>query len=108
MSEITLGQIESLLVWIGGFIGAVSVIVVAVKKAVSTGLKPIMDKIDKVDKNATMNYLVARMDEIDKGHKLEGVPRKRFMDEYQHYTEDLKGNTYIKEDYERLKREGKI
>lgn len=108
MSEITLGQIEALFVWIGGFIGATSVIVVAVKKAINAGFKPVNDKIDRVDKNATMNYLVEVMDKVDKGHKLEGVARKRFFDEYEHYTEDLDGNTYVKEEYDRLKKEGKL
>ena len=108
MSEITLGQIEALFVWIGGFIGATSVIVVAVKKAIEAGFKPVNDKIDRVDKNSTMNYLVEVMDKVDKGGKLEGVARKRFFDEYEHYTEDLDGNTYVKEEYERLKKEGKL
>ena len=108
MSNITLGQIEAFFLWIGGFIGATSVVVVAVKKAIEAGFKPVNDKIDKVDKNATMNYLVARMDEIDHGQKLEGVPRKRFLEEYEHYTKDLGGNTYIHEEYERLKKEGKL
>ena len=108
MSEITLGQIQNWMVWIIGFIGATITIVKAVRKAIETGFKPVNDKIDKVDKNATMNYLVARMDEIDHGQKLEGVPRKRFLEEYEHYTKDLGGNTYIHEEYERLKKEGKL
>lgn len=108
MSEITLGQIESILLWLTGFGGGIAIIVKAVKKAIASGFKPISDKIDKVDKNATMNYLVAQMDSIDKGLKLEGVARKRFFDEYEHYTEDLDGNTYVKEEYERLKKEGKL
>ena len=108
MSNITLGQIEAFFLWIGGFIGATSVVVVAVKKAIEAGFKPVSDKIDKVDKNATMNYLVDKLSDIDKGQTLEGVARKRFFDEYQHYTEDLNGNTYIKEEYNRLKKEGKL
>ena len=108
MNNITLGQIQNFMLWITGFVGAVVVIVKAVQKAIEQGFKPINDKIDKVDKNATMNYIVARMDDIDKGTKLDGVSRKRFFEEYQHYTDDLKGNTYIHEEYERLKKEGKL
>ena len=108
MGEITLAQIENLMIWAIGFGGATITIVKAVKKAIDAGFKPVNDKIDKVDKNATMNYLVARMDEIDKGEKLAGVPRKRFLEEYEHYTKDLNGNTYVKEEYERLKKEGKL
>ena len=108
MSDITLGQIEAFIVWIGGFIGATSVIVVAVKKAIEKGFKPVNDKIERVDRNSTMNYLVDKMTEIDKGEKLDGVSRKRFIDQYEHYTKDLEGNTYIKEEYDRLKKEGKL
>lgn len=108
MNEITLGQIESILLWLTGFGGGIAIIVKAVKKAIEAGFKPVNDKIDRVDKNATMNYLVEVMDKVDNGHKLEGVARKRFFDEYEHYTEDLDGNTYVKEEYDRLKKEGKL
>lgn len=108
MNEITLGQLNNLLIWIIGFCGAIITIVTAVKKAITAGFKPISDKIDKVDKDATMNYLTDKMDEIDKCQKLEGVSRKRFFEQYEHYTGDLKGNTYIHEEYERLKKEGKL
>lgn len=108
MNDITLGQIQNFMVWITGFVGAVFVIVKAVQKAIEKGFKPVNDKIDRVDKNSTMNYLVEVMDKVDKGHKLEGVARKRFFDEYEHYTEDLDGNTYVKEEYDRLKKEEKI
>lgn len=60
------------------------------------------EKLDRVDKNATMNYLVARMDEIDKGNKLDGVARKRFIDELEHYVNDLDGNSYILDEAQRL------
>lgn len=108
MDNITIGQLRDLALWLIGFCGATATIVTAVKKAIAKGFEPIDKKIEKVDKNATMNYLVARLDEIDKGTKLDGVSKKRFYEEYEHYTKDLKGNTYIHEEFERLKREGKI
>ena len=60
------------------------------------------EKLDKVDKNATMNYLVARMDEIEKGTELDGVARKRFIDELEHYINDLGGNSYILDEAQRF------
>ena len=108
MGEITLNQIWSAMQWVIGFAGSAIAIVVAVKKAISEGFKPIDEKITKVDKNATMNYIVARLDEIDKGNKLDGVSKKRFYEEYEHYVKDLKGNTYIHDEFERLKKEGKL
>ena len=89
-------------------VGATITIVKSVQKVIKSAFEPIETKIDKVDKNATMNYIVARMDEIDKGNKLDGVAKMRFVEQYEHYTKDLKGNTYIHDEYERLKREGKL
>lgn len=108
MDNITLGQISNITLWVIGFAGATATIVKAVKKAIESGFKPINEKIEEVDKNATMNYLVDKMDEIDKGFKIEGVSKKRFVDQYEHYTKELKGNTYIHDEYERLKKEGKL
>ena len=108
MDNITLGQVYSLMAWGIGLVGATITIVKSVQKVIKSAFEPIESKIDKVDKNATMNYIVARMDEIDKGNKLDGVAKMRFVEQYEHYTKDLKGNTYIHDEYERLKREGKL
>lgn len=108
MENITIGQIGAILAYISVLGGSVAYVSKIVTKAVEKALKPLNDKIDKVDKNATMNYLVARLDEIEKGEKLEGVAKKRFIDELEHYTNDLKGNSYIHEEVERLKKEGKM
>ena len=97
-----------MMAWGIGLVGATITIVKSVQKVIKSAFEPIETKIDKVDKNATMNYIVARMDEIDKGTKLDGVAKMRFVEQYEHYTKDLKGNTYIHDEYERLKREGKL
>ena len=108
MEEITLGQVKDWVVWITAFGGGLAIIVKAIKSTIANSFKPLEDKIDKVDKNATMNYLVRCMEDIEHGEKIDGVLRKRFIDQYEHYTKDLKGNTYIVEEYERLKKEGKL
>lgn len=108
MEEITLGQIQNIVVFITAFGGGLWAIIKAIKTTIEKGLKPINDKIDRVDKNATMNYLVSRINDIDNGEVLEGVAKKRFYDEYQHYKDDLKGNSYVQKEVERLEREGKI
>ena len=108
ISEITLGQLQNWALWAIGFVGATMTIIKAISKVIEKGFEPINNKIDSVDKNATMNYIVARLDDIDKGTKLDGVARMRFYEEYEHYTKDLKGNTYIHDEFERLKKEGKL
>ena len=108
MSEITLGQLQNLMLWAIGFVGAIITMVKAVKVAVEKGYQPILERIDKVDKNGTMNYIVSQLDSIEKGEKLDGVARKRLYEQYEHYTADLKGNTYIHDEFERLKKDGKL
>ena len=77
-------------------------------KAINDRLDEANKKLEKTDKNATMNYLVRCMDDMDKHEKLEGASRRRFLEQYEHYTNDLGGNSYIKEEFERLKKEGKF
>lgn len=108
MGELTLNQLRDFMLWLIAFVTAVFTIIKGVNAGVEKALKPINDKVDRVDKNATMNYLVARIDDIDEGKKIDGVNRKRFFEEYEHYTKDLQGNSYIKEEVERLKREKKL
>lgn len=108
MEDITLGQIKDLVLWFTAFGGGIAIIVKTIKSAIAKGFQPIEIKIDKVDKNATMNYLVRCMEDIDKGNQLDGVSRKRFYEQLEHYEKDLKGNSYIHEEVERLKREKKL
>lgn len=108
MDNITLGQIQSVFVWLIGFGGATLTIIKSVKKAITKAFEPIEKKIDKVDMNATKNYLVARIDDLDNGKKLDGVSRERFYEEIEHYQKDLKGNSYILAEIKRLEKEGKL
>lgn len=115
MENISLGQLQAVMLFILSLGGSVFALYKALLKGVDKLLKPTNDKIDelskkidKTDKNATMNYLVRCMDDLDRNIKLDGASRMRFMEQYEHYTNDLKGNTYIHEEYERLKKEGKL
>lgn len=108
MQDLTIGQISTFLAYVAALGGSCAVIVKGVSKAVEKALKPLNDKIDKVDLNATKNFLVARLDDIDNGQVLEGVNKERFYEQLKHYTDDLKGNSYILAEVEKQKREGKL
>lgn len=119
MENITLGQISGALIFCIGLIGAVCTIIHYFKKILDNAFKPTNDKIDnleknlsqkidKVDKNATMNYIVRCFHDIDNGRPLDSASKMRLKDQYQHYINELKGNTYIHDEYERLKGEGKL
>lgn len=118
MENITLGQIAIVLAFIAALIVSIKTIGGTVSKAVKKGLetemKPINDKLDNLDKriaevdmNATKNFLVARLDEIEQGKPLQGIEEERFWEQYQHYT-NLGGNTYIQHKVEQLEQDGKL
>ena len=108
MENITIGQISIGLAFVVGLFTSVKYIAKEISNAVERSFKPIYEKIDKVDKNATMNYLIRCMQDYDNGAKENSASRRRFLEQYEHYTKDLCGNSYITQEYERLKKEGKF
>ena len=107
MENITIGQINGFLVYIVGLIGILTTVYKTAKSGIDKGLKPINDKIDKVDINATKNYLVARISEIKAGKELDDIAKERFVEQYDHYIQ-LGGNSYIKLEVEKLKQDNKL
>lgn len=108
LENITLGHIATGLVFILGIWGSVEAIGKKVSKVFEKQLKPINQRLDKIDKNSTMNFLVRCFGDIDKGEKLDEATKLRMFEQYGYYINELKGNTYIHDTYERLKKEGKI
>lgn len=107
MENITLGQINGFLVYIVGLIGVITTVYKTVKTGIDKGFKPLNDKIDKVDMNATKNFLVARISEIKAGAELDDISKERFIEQYDHY-KSMGGNSYIKLEVEKLQKENKI
>lgn len=118
MENITLGQIAIVLAFIAALIVSIktigSTVSKAVKKGLETEMKPINDKLDKldtkidnVDLNATKNFLVARLDEIEQGKPLQGIEEERFWEQYEHY-QAKGGNSYIAHKIEQLQEQGKL
>ena len=119
MENITIGQVAAaiaFLVALGvGFKTIKSWTVAAIKAAVkeelgqlSVEIKELHTELKKEDKEKTKNFLVARLNEIEKGEPWSDVERQRFFEQYDHYTNDLNGNTYIKTAVKKYEDEGKI
>ena len=115
MENITIGQVGVGIGFLVASITGVKYLIAEIKKALESALKPTNDKIDKldnkidkVDKNATMNYIVRCFNDIDNDCPLDSASKMRLKEQYEHYITDLKGNTYIHDEYERLKKEGKL
>ena len=74
----------------------------AVDKKFKEVLEPIHDKLDvvntdikKLDKNQCMNYLVEFIEDSKNGIPKDDIQKKRASEVFDHYTEDLHGNSYI-------------
>lgn len=119
MESITLGQIAAG----GGFLVALVLAyrqlktwtVEAIKSTIKDELGDLKDSIKglkaelkKEDKEKTKNFIVARLSEIERGQEWSDIERQRFYEQYDHYTQDLNGNTYIKTAVEQYEKEGKI
>lgn len=79
------------------------------------GLEPINNKLDVLDKkidgvdlDACKNYLVKMMREVEQGEvKVNENEIERMYEVYDRYKE-LGGNSYIKEKFEELQKDGKL
>lgn len=119
MENITLGQAAG---WLA-FIVALGISYTQIKKWTIAGIKAaiqeelgslkkdiqgLSSEIKKEDKEKTKNFLVARLAEIERGETWSDIERQRFYEQFDHYTKDLNGNTYIKTAVDRYESEGKI
>ena len=116
IENITLGQILTALTFIGLFIGSIITIIKYFKNVIDKILKPTTDeinnlnltlkkemtqlkeevneKLDSIDENQCKNYIVRSLADIERGIDLDEVEIKRLYDAYDHYCNDLKGNSY--------------
>ncbi len=100
MKELTITNFEQLLATIVSIIISLGFIYAKIKLWIETMTK-------QMDKQQTMDFLVLEFARADR-HELTQVEKLRIKERYDHYTnkpEDggLGGNSYIKEEYERLK-----
>lgn len=92
MSEITLGQIQNVLLFITGFGGAVAIIIRAIKKIIGSALQPITNKIDNLEKKITElkeddkkngDMIYQMLDHMASNNNSGGM--KKALDEYNSY-----------------------
>ena len=102
METITLGQIASTLAWIVAFAGSIIAIIVALKKVIEKQLSPLNHKIEKLDINQCRNYLVEFLADVENGIKKDEAQVKRACEVYDHYKQDLNGNSYIGDKWNKL------
>lgn len=118
MEGITIGQIAVAVALLAGLISGGGIIAKAISKGLKKGiraeLEPLEKKVDKlssrieaVDMQATKNYLVSFLSDLETGAEQSEIETARFWEQWQHY-EGIGGNSYIKRKVEQLEHDGKL
>lgn len=118
MEALTVGQIAAAIALIAALISGLAIINSHLKKwlramlreefdGIKTDIKDLDAKIDRADLESCKNYLVASISDLKRGQAFNEVEKLRFKEELEHY-KSKGGNSYIKDEVERLKTEGKL
>ena len=91
----------------GGFKIAVKTAVDENFEAINATISSINTRLDKVDMESCKNFLVRCLADIEKGQGLTAAERMRFKEQYDYYLAHG-GNTYIKDEVDKYKAEGKL
>lgn len=124
MENITLGQAFNAIKFIVEFVGILISVIFAVRKTLNKQLEPLNEKIDDVNKtvnkkidevkteihskidtldmNDCKNFLVRFLADVERGQPIDEVEIKRAHDVYDHYKDDLGGNSYIADKWNKL------
>ena len=118
MENISLGQIASIITLLSIFVGAITGLIAFVKSFVSKILKPLDQKIETLQNVSSKNrnsielemikmFLVNFINDIEQGTYKSQIQTKNAYELYDRY-QQLGGNSYIHDSFEKLIKEGKI
>lgn len=119
VKNVTLLDISVIVLFIVGLIRGVQELKKSIKefleklladqfKGVNSKLTEMQTTMTSLDVQSCKNFLVRYLADIERGNFIYDSERQRFWEEYDHYIDDLHGNSYIKEWVARLKEEGKL
>ncbi len=94
-------DIIDLTIKISSLLTAIGIIITTINKIITKLFKKINNKIYQLEKNQCENFLVNFLAELEKG-KVSDCQSKRAHEIYDHYINDLNGNSFIKERWEEL------
>ena len=118
MENISLGQIASMITLISILIGAITGLIAFVKSFVTKVLTPLDQKIDHLQKTSSLNrnnielelikmFLVNFINDVEHGTYKSDIQKKNAYELYDRY-QNLGGNSYIHDSWEKLIQEKKI
>lgn len=100
--KITVEQIGLFLSFLVALISSIDFLTKRVKKQLSSISNPINNSIRELDISQCKNFLVNFLSELETEKKLDKLKIARAYEIYDHYTNDLKQNSYIHERWEEL------
>lgn len=119
MENVTLGEVNTIILFLGGFIGALIVLITYLKKVLRTALKEDFESIkteitslkkdiNEIGISDCKNFLINCFAKIEAGQELDETEKERYSECYDLYTNKYHKNSYIHSKHEKLVREGKI
>lgn len=119
IQNLTMEQFSIIILFVGGLIGGIKYLKKELRDALTEMLKDqfkeVNDKLDtmqgslkKVDTQTCKNFLVIFLANVERGLDVYDDEKRRFWEEYDHYVDELKENSYIKEWTHKLTEEGKL
>ena len=91
-------NIVDLVIEFSSLLTAVGIIIININKI----FKNTTTKINELEKNQCENFLVDFLAKIEKKEEITDCQKNRAYEVYDHYINDLKGNSFIKDKWERL------
>ncbi len=118
MENISLGQIAGVITLLSVFISAIAGLIAFFKSFMAKILKPIDQKIERLEKVSTANrnnielelikmFLVNFINDTENGNIKTPIQKQNAFELYDRYL-NLGGNSYVHDRWEKLLKEGKI
>lgn len=105
--KITIEEIGMLLTFLVSFITAIEFLLSKLRKQVNKMLNPINDNIKYLDISQCKNFLVNYLSDLENNNIISEAEKQRAYEIYDHYTNDLKQNSYIHNKWESLMEDNK-
>ena len=95
-------NIIDLTIKIASFLTAIGIMIAAINKFINKNLKKINNKIYGLEKNECKNFLVNFLTKLEKKEEIYECQKLRAYELYNHYINDLDGNSFIKDRLEKM------
>jgi hypothetical protein len=103
-------SLMDLIIYLASFLGAVgaisAIVTKIIKKMISSEFQSLNRQIRKLDVKECRLFLIDFLVDIEAGVEKNEVQWKFAHDVYDHYTNDLKENSYVKDFWERVMNSG--